>query len=307
MKHPISFTLACALVAAVVSAVLPSTLSARLKPEKNAPSGGVNIDLYIGYWKDSKPRRLYGALEVRDILTRCAGDPLRPARKGAVLTGLNTVSYGTLAPKNSTKPTTLSGVQHVLYVASGWGTIRSGTTAFDIRQGFGIIIPPRVEFTIANSGDKPLTLYIIEEPVPGGFIPRKNLAVKNDFDTPMSTNLHRADSRGWLFGRRDSLASLTGVDPVVFLPRSFVSPHVHLPGDEEIWIALDDMDIQIGNQHRELPEGSAYKVPADGRTPHVNINDSDREKRLLWLMRSPGAPIEREPEKENGGKLRDMI
>lgn len=307
MKQPISFILACVLVIAFFTMSLPPTLSARLKPNTRIPSVGMNIDLFIGYGKDAKPRRLYGAIEVRDILTRCAGDPLRPARKGAVLTGLNTVSYGTLAPKNSTKPTTLSGVQHVLYVASGWGTIRSGNAAFDIRQGFGIIIPPRVEFTISNSGDKPLTLYIIEEPVPGGFVPRKNLAVKNDFDTPVSSDLHRADSRGWLFGRRDGLASLTGVDPIVFLPRTFVAPHVHLPGDEEIWIALDDMNIQIGNQRRVLPEGSAYKVPADGRTPHVNINDSDREKRLLWLMRAPGAPIEPEPERENGGKLRDMI
>jgi mannose-6-phosphate isomerase-like protein (cupin superfamily) len=263
--------------------------------------------MFIGYWKDSKPRRLYGTLEVRDILTRCNGDPLRPAKKGAVLTGLNSVNHAVLAPGNSTKRATLSGVQQILYIASGWGTIRSGETASAIRQGFGVIIPPGVEFTLANGGDKPLTLYIIEEPIPAGFTPRKSLIVKNDFDTPISTNLRRADFRGWLFGRRDGLASLTGMDPIVFIPRSFVAPHVHLPGDEEIWIALDDINIQLGNQHRVLPEGSAYRVPPDGRTFHVNINDSNREKKLLWLSRTPENLPERVPGRGNTGEMRDVI
>jgi uncharacterized cupin superfamily protein len=62
---------------------------------------------------------------------------------------------------------------------------------------------------------------------------------------------------------------------------------VHLPGDEEIWIALDEINIQIGGERRLLREGSAYRAPADARTPHVNINATNQDKRLLWIMRVP--------------------
>lgn len=276
------------LFSGTVSAELPS-IPARLKPGGAPKVESSVIDRFIGYWKDAKSRRLYGTLEVWDILTAAKGDPLRPTKKGAVLTGLNTVSYATLAPNVSTRPTRLTGVQHVMYIASGWGKIASGDIKAEVRQGFGVIIPPGVEFTLSNGGEKPLTLYLIEEIIPRGFTPRSRLTVKNDFDQPVNTNRNRSDARGWLFSPRDGLASLTGMDPIVFLPRSYVVPHVHLPGDEEIWIALDEINVQIGRERRLLPEGSAYRAPADSKTPHVNINSTNTDKRLLWIMRVPGS------------------
>ena len=285
----------------------PQVRTARLEPRNPSPPGSLNIDSFFGSREDAKPRKVYGGLEVRDLLTACTGDPLRPSKKGAVLTGLNFVSHGVLAPHSATKSTSLSGVQHILFIASGWGTIKSDSVTADIRQGFGIIIPPGVKFTLANGGVKPLTLYLIEEPVKKGFIPRKTLVIKNDFDTPISTNVRRAGSDGWLFGRPDGLAALDGMDVIAFVPRSYVAPHVHLPGDEEIWIALDDMNVQLGKENRVLGEGSAYKVPADGRTPHVNINDTRATLRLLWLMRTPDVPVERKPSPQRGRNSRDII
>jgi mannose-6-phosphate isomerase-like protein (cupin superfamily)/uncharacterized cupin superfamily protein len=282
-------------------------IPARLSPGNPQSSAAPNLDYFFGEKDDVKPRKLYGGLEVYDLLTKCDGDPLRTTKRGAVLTGLNTVSYAVLAPRTTTKTASLSGVQQVLFVATGWGTIRSDSVTADIRQGFGIIIPPKVKFTITTGGDKPLTLYLIEEPVPKGFTPRKTITVKNDFDTPMSTNVRRAGSEGWLFGKRDGLASIDAMEVISFVPRSYVSPHAHLPGDEEIWIALDEITVRLGNTVRVLREGSAYKVPADGRTPHVNINDSRSARRLLWLARSPEIPSERAPSPRRQTNPRDLI
>lgn len=281
--------------------------TARLEPRGSAPSRATNIDAFFGDRRNAKPRTIYGGLEVRDLLTASFGDPLKPSKKGAVLTGLNFLSHGTLAPHAATKPTALSGVQHVLFVATGWGTVKAGSFSADLRQGIGLVIPPKVTFTLANGGDKPLTLYIVEEPLPRDFKPRNAITVKNDFDTPRSTNLRRVGADGWLFGPRDGLASLGGMDVITFVPRSYVAPHVHLPGDEEIWIALDDMNVRLGSEFRALPEGSAYKVPADGLTPHVNINASRSERRLLWLMRTTETPEDETPPSRRGRDARDLI
>lgn len=57
---------------ALPSAVSPALAhTAQAAPHmKAAAASGPNADLFIGYWKDIAPRRLYGALEVRDLLTR---------------------------------------------------------------------------------------------------------------------------------------------------------------------------------------------------------------------------------------------
>lgn len=276
-------------------------------PRPKSSGSEPDIDLFVGFLKDTSPRRIYGALDVYDLLTRCTGDPLRPSRKGAVLTEINTVSYASLAPLTSTETARLGVVQNVLYITSGYGTIHSKGSTYDIRQGIGIIIPPLIPFTIANTGNNPLTLFIIEEPLRKGFIPARNIIVKNDFDLPVSTNARRADYRFWLFSRRDGLSTITGMDQVEFLPKSSVPPHVHLPGEEEIWITLDDTMIQFGGQQRFLPANSAYKVPANGRTPHTNINESDSPIRLLWIMKAQETRQNQTPKMEKKDMPDDVI
>lgn len=286
-----------ALLPAAASPLLARSAQAAPQVQPTAASDP-NADLFIGYWKDAATRRLYGSLEVRDLLTRAAGDSLRPSKKGAVLTEINSVSYATLAPGASTTPARLSGVQQILYFSSGYGAVKSRGKTREIRQGIGIIVPPEVEFTLSNTGDNPLALFIIEEPLRKDHIPSRSLVVKNDFDSPVSTNTRRADFRYWLFSRADGLSTLTGMDQIVFMPKSYVSPHAHPPGVEEIWIALDDMMIQIGKQQRVLPANSAYKAPANGRTPHVNVNESNQERRLLWVMRAPEVDRDDTPRSE---------
>ncbi|MFA6472764.1 MAG: cupin domain-containing protein, partial [Candidatus Latescibacterota bacterium] len=82
-------------------------------------------------------------------------------------------------------------------------------------------------------------------------------------------------------------STIVGLDPVRYEPNSMVPPHVHFPGEEEVWIAIDAIDIQVGNEHRTLLPGTAYKIPANGKTAHSNINSDGKSKRLLWIMNVP--------------------
>jgi mannose-6-phosphate isomerase-like protein (cupin superfamily) len=258
-----------------------------------------DIDLFTVNWKEAAPHTLFGSLEVRDLLTGLQGDPLHPAKKGAVLSDLHSISYGTLKPGASTTPSRLYRVQGIFYIASGKGIIKSSGTEAPLHEGIGVLLPPGVEFTFANTGKEPLILYMIEEPIPAGFSPAKKMVVKDDRDFPPSTNLHRADSSRWLFSLRDGLSTIVAFDQVIYEPNSMVPPHVHLPGEEEVWIALDGIDIQVGNEHRTLLPGTAYKVPANGTTAHANINTSKNPKRLLWMMKVPvirmNPPIRKNP------------
>ena len=246
------------------------------------------IDNFLAHWQDKKSHKVFGSLEVWDILTKLEGSALKPKRKGAVLIDLNSVSYAELKKGATTRKSSLTAVQHVWYVASGEGLIKSGRKSEELFEGKGVIIPPKVMFTLENTGSDPLTFYIIEEPIPSGFRPRKSIVVKYEFDNPVSSNVRRVENSDWLFSRKDGLAVLFSFNPVMYEPQSLVPPHVHGPGIEEVWIGLNgDMGVQIGSQRRPFPKGSVYKVPADGRTPHTNINASDVSKKLLWMMKIP--------------------
>ena len=247
-----------------------------------------DIDMFIAHWEESEPRFLYGFLEVHDILTELKGDPLHPSKKGAVLTDLNSVSFAFIKAHTSTKPSTLRKKQQIFYITSGKGTIKSGSTTAELHDGIGIIMPPGVQFSITNLDDEPLTMYIIEEPVPAGFKPNRKMLIKYEYDNEISTDVRRVGVSGWLFSIYDGLSTLVSFNPVMYEPMSMVPPHVHPEGIEEVWIAIKgDLELQVGGQRRTFPEGSAYKVPADGTTPHTNINKTEISKKLLWMMKIP--------------------
>jgi mannose-6-phosphate isomerase-like protein (cupin superfamily) len=257
-------------------------------PENTEP----DLKKFVNSWKDAKTRKMLGSLKVRDILTKTKGDPLNPRKKGAVLTKINYVSYATLAKKKSTDLTELENEQILFYTNSGDGTITSHGMTKDLAEGIGVLMPPGVEFTISNTGDEDLAMYIISEPVPDGFTPRSRMVVKDEFENKISSNLSRTNrTKDMLFGLDDGLSTFVAVNTIMFEPKSFVPLHYHESDIEEVWIALKgDIQIQIGTQRGELPEGSAYKAPADGRTPHTNINSSDVSRKLMWMM---GYPVER--------------
>src|SRR5882757_6579602 len=73
---------------------------AKYVEKRDAPSR--RIDMFIGDWRDSLPRHVFGSLVLRDILTR--GDNLNPPDPGAVLQGANFLAFGRLQANDSTTP-----------------------------------------------------------------------------------------------------------------------------------------------------------------------------------------------------------
>ena len=260
-----------------------------LDPRPYDPAVDPNSDLFISSWQQATPYQLYGSLTVQDILTPCDGDPIHPKAKGAVLTNFKRFAHGTLSPGASTKPSKLSGEQIVFYIASGKGTIKAGKKTADLHDGVGVLLPPGIEFTMRNTGDIPLTMYIISEPVPSGFKPEKEMLVHDEHSMPLdSTNGHWCHIFTRLFMQEDGLATIVGMGSVWFDPMTMGQPHSHSEGVEEIWFVLEgDVNLLLGKHMMKLSPGSAYKIPSTGVSVHSNINVTDKPVKLFWFMKIP--------------------
>jgi mannose-6-phosphate isomerase-like protein (cupin superfamily) len=282
--------LAAALLLAAPPAFSPAQTQApdygMLDGKPYNPKTDPDIDLFIGNWRDSMPRHTYGSLIERDILTKSAGDPLHPHTKGAVLTYINRLTYGTLDAGYATTPSRLSGEQVVFYIDSGGGTFAAGGKTIELRKGITVLLPPGIEFVMRNTGREPLTMYIIAEPVPAGFIPRKEIVVKDENILPVDTSsVHWSHIPKFFFGKQDGLAVIDGMAPVWFDGMTMGQPHSHCPGFEEIWFSLEgDPIILLGKKIRPFPAGAAYKIPPDYNTPHSTINVKDRPVKTFWFL-----------------------
>ncbi len=162
----------------------------QLDPKPYDPKTEPDPDMFIGHWKDSMPRHMHGSLVVRDILTKLEGDHLRPTKKVAVLVYINYISYATLEERSSTVPSTLKNEQQIFYINSGKGIIKSGKKTAELREGIGIVIPPDIEFTMTNTGAEPLTMYLLSEPIPEGFTPKKEIGVNDEYAHGSGINVH---------------------------------------------------------------------------------------------------------------------
>jgi len=249
------------------------------------PGKDPDIDLYIASWKDSMPRHTHGSLVERDILTK--GDPMKPPAKGAVLKYINRFTRASLDAHASTTPTTLKGEQEIFYILSGRGTIRAGAKTADLYEGVCILMPANLEFTIKNTGDEPLTMYLVNEPVPEGFRPNSEMLVRDENTLPIrSTNGHWCHIVKNFFETGDGLGTLERVLTVCFDPMTIGHPHSHTEGCEEVWAAVKGTSIVfLGKQIRMQPPGTAYMIPPDGNTPHSNINTSDEQVKLFYFAR----------------------
>ncbi len=244
-----------------------------------AQTTGDRIDLYSGDWRTSSPRITHGTLEERDILTR--GDALNPQQKSAVLRFINSYAYATLAPHASTKAERLDGQQEIYFVQSGRGTARAGSQSVELYQNMAILVPAGLEFNLENTGDQPMTMYVINEPTPPGFRPNTSILARDGNQLPVASSAGMwAHIVKMLFVTADGLGTLEAVLTVTLDPLTLGKPHPVPDEDsneiEEVWTALDGTSLAlVGNQLRRQTPGIAYLHIPDNKTPHTNINGSE--------------------------------
>jgi mannose-6-phosphate isomerase-like protein (cupin superfamily) len=258
-----------------------------------AQTANERVDLYFGDWHNSKPHKVQSNLEERDILTR--GDPHQPTAKGAVLRLMDAYTYDTLAPHTSTTATRLTGQQEVLFVASGEGVATAGSQTADLFRNIAILMPANLEFTLKNTSDKPLTLYIVKEPTPAGFRPNTSMLVRDENTIAITTtDSHWSHIVKPLFVTADGLATLESVLTVTMDPLTIGQPHLTDHQDiEEVWTALEGTSLAfVGNQLRRQAPGMAFYHVPDNKTPHSNINSSEESqvKFLYFAFYHPHQP-----------------
>ena len=197
---------------------------AACSPVTQAQTTGDRISLYFGDWHTSAPHIIRGSLEERDILTR--GDGLNPPHPGAVFRFINSYAYATLAAGASTQPTRLDGQQEIYFVESGKGTVTAGGQTADLYRNVAVLMPANLEFTLKSTGDEPLAMYVINEPIPAGFRPNANMLVRDENTIPISSsNGFWAHIAKPLFSTADGLGTLESVVTVTLDPLTIGKPH----------------------------------------------------------------------------------
>ncbi len=255
------------------------------------------IDRFMGDWHDSMPRHEHGSLVLRDILSK--GNNLAPPQPGAVLQAANFVAYGRLQPNDVTTSEKLDGQQEVYYIDGGTGEITAGGKTATLHKDIAVFVPEGLEFSMKNNGNDDLTMYVVNEPVPKNFTPRKDMLVTDESKVPPRTPMEASPytlpgaSGHWahivrdLFSRTDGLATIGDLITVTINPMQMGEPHPHNPGQEEIWVEIDGTSLAfIGTQLREQPPGMAYMIRPDNTMTHSNINPGDTPVKFLWFAGS---------------------
>src|SRR3984893_16320735 len=244
---------------------LPMSAQVVAKPPVTTPSAGGNsfdgpgdvhyqadrdsqdrrIDMFIGDWRDSMPRHVFGSLVLRDILTR--GDNFAPPQPGAILQAANYLAYGRLQPRDSTTPTRLDSEQVVYYIVGGSGEITAGGKTAALHKDIAVFVPANLEFVMKNTGNEDLTMYVVSEPPAHGFVPGTAMLVTDERQVPVrppmaaSPYTIQGASGHWahivrdLFSKTDGLATIGDIITVTIDPLTMGEPHPHNPGQEEIW------------------------------------------------------------------------
>lgn len=317
MKPGVRWSLSVGLVALSMCSTALSWAQVQAKPPVNTPSAGGNsfdgpgdvryyagrdtqdrrIDMFMGDWRDSLPRHAYGSLVLRDILTR--GDNYAPPQPGAVLRAANFVAFGRLAAGNITTPTTLSQEQNLFYIMSGTGEVTAGGKTAALHKDIAVFIPADLEFTLKNTGDDQLTMYVVSEPTPHGFKPAKAMLTIDERQVPARTPMEASPytlpgaSGHWahvvrdLVSKTDGLATIGDIITVEINPLTMGEPHPHNPGQEEIWVAIDGDSLAfLGAELRVQHPGMAYMIRPDHSMTHSNINPGDKPVKFLWFSGS---------------------
>jgi mannose-6-phosphate isomerase-like protein (cupin superfamily) len=250
-----------------------------LDPSPVNPSVDPNIDLFVNDYRNAKPRTEYGNIVFRDILTKLEGaDPTHPARRGAVLTAISTVSYATLAPGATSSGRAPKGMVEIFFATAGEGKITVNSKSYDLKDGVGFTLTPDFDFKMSSTGKEPLAFYVRAQPVPPNFTASPDLVVVNRFDNDRRIGAH------WV---HTCNGGPNGMNLCTIPPHTMPQPHSH-PG-EEAWIMVKGETIlSLGKNLRHMGPGQAYKIPPTGITAHSNLNMGDEPVEMIYM-----GPLER--------------
>ena len=125
------------------------------------------------------------------------------------------------------------------------------------------------------------------EPTRPNFRPVDHIVWRDENAEPIHTSTaHWVNNNKWLIKQEEGLADIELLLTVTIMPNTFAQPHSHGKGEEEVWAAIDDgTQFLLGKQIRNLPPGTAYMIPPDGRTPHANFNLTDKPVKLFYFAR----------------------
>jgi mannose-6-phosphate isomerase-like protein (cupin superfamily) len=258
---------------------------AQLENKPIDPANAPDIDLFMGQRDDAYPRIAHGNLYMRDMLTGLTGgDPVRPIRKGAVLTAATAVSYAMLEPGSTAHPAEgdASDVQETYIVEAGTGMLTIDGRTLALAKGQAFSLPPGRDFRLTATGSDYLTFHVVAEKRAPGAAPATTVSlIDHQSERMIVTDWH--NQRRPVVNAADGLQRIGAISQVALQPMSIARAYSVAAGSEEIWIALDDVNALIGKQLRTLRAGTAYKVPPTGITAHANINLTDKPARFLHI------------------------
>jgi mannose-6-phosphate isomerase-like protein (cupin superfamily) len=255
---------------------------AELTPKPLDTEVDADIDMYISTHRNHHPFITHGSILERHMFTKSNSESGKPAHSGDVLHHIDRFTHATVMPYHKTEPTTLERTQEVFYVIEGRGKIMTDGESFDLHPGICAFVPAGLAFSIENSGDETLEMYLVAEKVRVGFKPRRSLLVCDEGKTAAGHKTHWTYETSILVDRESGLSQLSFVASVVLPPNSFGQPHSHDANTEEVWATVDsDLVFMLGKQLRRFGPGYAYMVPPDGKTFHSNINPTNRPVRLF--------------------------
>jgi mannose-6-phosphate isomerase-like protein (cupin superfamily) len=285
-----------AAVAALVLAVLPFALGqvpqkVTTEPDPSFaedaisnhrhPDVDTDVFLYINHWRNSLPVEGHGGFIERDILT--PGDPLKPAKKGAVLKYITGYKRAALEPRCTTQSFKSGQEQVFLCVFSGQGRVEAGGRAAEIEPGMAVFLPANLAYRFFNPHDENLELIMVTESIPAGFAPNAAMSVGDYRTTLPSVGMHWAHiGRGFNWDTPPKFANPMGFAAVSIDKFDIAQPHVHGAGCEEIWCQLQGTSLLLfGNRLLHQEPGEAFLVPPNRKVPHSSINPTNEP--MLWL------------------------
>ncbi len=245
------------------------------------PEVDTDVSLYINHGRNSAPRIGHGGLIERDILTR--GDPLHPARKGAVLKYIKWYGCAALEARADTQRHRSASEQAFFYVTSGSGTLETAAKRAVLEEGVGAFVPAGLEYRITNPSPAPLEMILVTEEIAPGFKPQTEISSGSWRNAVPAVGHHWCHvARAFLYDIPPRFSNPMGFAVVSIDSFDIAQPHTHGPGIEEIWCQLKGRSLLFfGNRLLHQEPGEAFLLPPHDKVPHSSINPTDEP--MTWL------------------------